>query len=260
MNTGIHTGAITGYFDVAQVVLYAFWIFFAGLLIYLHRENKREGYPLESDRSGGRIKVQGFPAVPEPKTYLLPEGNLVLAPRVEHDDRPLLAHPIGAYPGAPLQPTGNPMLDNVGPAAWTLRATHPDHTVDGRPMIVPLRVDPTLSVSREDPDPRGMPVYGADRQLAGHVTDVWVDRAEPQIRYLELRTAPGRLAMLPMGFAKIDGSRREIRVKSILGAQFSSVPALASPDQITLREEDQIMAYFAGGTLYATPNRAEPLL
>mgnify|MGYP000491222488 CR=1 FL=1 len=62
------TGAITGYIDVAQLVLYAFWIFFAGLIIYLRREDKREGYPLESERSGS-VTVQGFPAVPAPKTF-----------------------------------------------------------------------------------------------------------------------------------------------------------------------------------------------
>jgi len=32
------TGAITGYIDVAQLTLYAFWIFFAGLVFYLRRE------------------------------------------------------------------------------------------------------------------------------------------------------------------------------------------------------------------------------
>jgi hypothetical protein len=42
------TGAITGYVDAAQVVLYVFWIFFAGLIVYLIREGKREGYPLEA--------------------------------------------------------------------------------------------------------------------------------------------------------------------------------------------------------------------
>ena len=48
---GMHEfGAITGYIDVAQMVLYAFWIFFAGLIYYLHREDKREGYPLVSER------------------------------------------------------------------------------------------------------------------------------------------------------------------------------------------------------------------
>ncbi|HEY5309302.1 MAG TPA: photosynthetic reaction center subunit H, partial [Casimicrobiaceae bacterium] len=48
----MHAGAITSYIDVAQIALYAFWIFFAGLIFYLRREDKREGYPLESDRSG----------------------------------------------------------------------------------------------------------------------------------------------------------------------------------------------------------------
>ena len=35
------TGAITQYVDVAQLVLWAFWIFFAGLIYYLVRENHR---------------------------------------------------------------------------------------------------------------------------------------------------------------------------------------------------------------------------
>ncbi len=58
---------ITEYIDVAQLTLYAFWIFFAGLIIYLRREDKREGYPLESDREG--ITVQGWPAMPPTKTF-----------------------------------------------------------------------------------------------------------------------------------------------------------------------------------------------
>ncbi|MBP8290924.1 MAG: photosynthetic reaction center subunit H, partial [Chromatiaceae bacterium] len=64
----MYTGALTSHLDVAQIVLYAFWLFFAGLIIYLRREDKREGYPLESDRS--QIKVVGFPSMPEPKTFL----------------------------------------------------------------------------------------------------------------------------------------------------------------------------------------------
>ena len=31
----METGAITSYIDVAQVVLYAFWIFFAGLIYWI---------------------------------------------------------------------------------------------------------------------------------------------------------------------------------------------------------------------------------
>ena len=70
------SAALTQYVDVAQVVLYAFWIFLAGVIIYLHREDKREGYPLESERSA-HIVVQGWPAVPAPKTYLLADGSTV---------------------------------------------------------------------------------------------------------------------------------------------------------------------------------------
>ena len=75
-------GNITGYVDLAQILLYVFWIFFAGLIYYLVQENHREGYPMESG-SGGRAVVKGFP-IPEPKTFLLEGGQLVvneMAPR-----------------------------------------------------------------------------------------------------------------------------------------------------------------------------------
>ena len=42
--------------------------------------------------------------------------------------------------------------------------------------------------------------------------------------------------------------------------QFLAAPALKNPDQITLLEEDKVSAYFAGGYMYATPNRQEPAL
>lgn len=57
----------TDYFDLAQISLYAFWLFFAGLVYYLRREDKREGYPLVSDRPN--VTVQGFPAVPPTKVF-----------------------------------------------------------------------------------------------------------------------------------------------------------------------------------------------
>jgi photosynthetic reaction center H subunit len=70
----MHSGAITSYIDVAQLTLYAFWIFFAGLILYLRREDKREGYPLESDRSqhGAHRRVQGFPPIPERQDLQMP--------------------------------------------------------------------------------------------------------------------------------------------------------------------------------------------
>ena len=38
-------------FDIAQLSLYLFWAFFIGLVIYLQKENMREGYPLENEQS-----------------------------------------------------------------------------------------------------------------------------------------------------------------------------------------------------------------
>jgi photosynthetic reaction center H subunit len=253
------TGAVTSYIDVAQIALYAFWIFFAGLIFYLRREDKREGYPLESDRTG-RVRVQGFPAIPPPKTFRLASGQTVQAPRQERPARPILAQPIGSYLGAPLQPTGNPMVDAIGPSSYADRADHPDMTVDGLPMIVPLRAAPGFTVADKDPDPRGMEVYGADHELAGRVRDLWIDRAEPQIRYLEVETTGARHVLLPITFAKIDGGRRRIAVKSILASQFAAVPKIAHADQISALEEDRITAYYGGGNLYATPARSEPFL
>jgi len=253
-------GAITDYIDVAQIALYVFWIFFAGLIMYLRREDKREGYPLESYRSGS-VLVQGLPGIPKPKTFLLHDGGTVLAPNAAYrDTRVIKATPTGPYPGAPLEPTGNPMLDGVGPCSYAERADIPDQTIDGKPMIVPSRLAPGFGVSPKDPNPIGMDVYGADKVQGGVVTEIWVDRAEPQIRYIELTATGGRQVLLPFTFAKFDATRRRVNVRSILGSQFATVPATATLDQITRLEEDKIQAYYAGGNLYATPARAEPLL
>jgi photosynthetic reaction center H subunit len=253
-------GAITSYIDVAQIALYVFWAFFAGLIYYLHGENKREGYPLESERSG-HVNVQGFPSIPKPKTYLLRDGRTVHAPNGLREQRDLAAEPIGRWLGAPLEPTGNPMLDGVGPGAWAERADIADTTFEGELRIVPLRHAPGYGLSKKDPNPIGMPVFGADDLVGGEVVDLWVDRSEAIFRYLELevRTDAGpRRVLLPMNFSKVEKHR--VRVQSILSAQFAFVPATRLPEQITLLEEEKIMAYYGGGTLYATPQRQEPLL
>jgi len=256
-------GTITGSLDVAQIVLYVFWVFAAGLIFYLRREDKREGYPLESERSG-HVRVQGFPWIPEPKTFLLPHGGIASAPSGRVDDREIRAEPITRALGAPLEPTGNPLVDGVGPAAYANRADEPELTVDGHPAIVPIRVAADHYVADEDlaNDPRGMEVFGADRMLAGTVRDLWIDRTEPQIRYLEVEVAGGqgsRRVLLPMTLVQLN-RRRQVFVQSILAAQFADVPGLQNPDQVTKREEDRIAAYYAGGNLYATPSRLGPIL
>jgi photosynthetic reaction center H subunit len=258
--------AITQYIDVAQLALYAFWLFFAGLVYYLRGEDKREGYPLQSDVSH-RTPVQGFPRVPDPKTFALPHGGgTVQAPGPQAPQPELRADPVGAWPGAPLQPTGDPMLDAVGPASYANRANVPDLTFEGAPKIVPLRVATDFSIESRDPDPRGMEVVGADGNVGGVIRDVWVDRAEAMIRYLEADVqdpqapAGARRVLVPINFARVDGRRRQVRVKALLARHFANVPALANGDQVTLLEEDRIMGYYGGGHLYATPERLGPVL
>ncbi|MCW1842489.1 photosynthetic reaction center subunit H [Prosthecomicrobium hirschii] len=247
--------------DLAQVVLYVFWLFFAGLIFYLHRENKREGYPLQSDRSNERVSIVGFPEPPPSKTFHLPHGGTVTVPEDRVDRRAVAAVPVAPWPGAPLTPTGNPMLDGVGPGAWAERLDEPDLTVDGDPKIVPLRVATDYYPAPQDPDPRGMTVVGGDRKVAGTIVDAWVDRSEFIFRYYEAElTGSGRRVLIPVNFAAIDGRRRSVRVDAIFAAQFQSVPALRNADQVTFLEEEKICAYFGGGLLYAEPKRTESWL
>ncbi len=256
------TGAITGYIDVAQLVLYGFWLFFAGLIFYLRREDKREGYPLESDRSAD-VRVEGFPAVPSAKVFALAHGGTYEAPGDPSPEREIAAEPAAPWPGAPLEPTGDPMVEGVGPAAWaTDRMDEPELTLEGEPRIVPMRVATDFSVEPRGPDPRGMQVFGADGELGGTVRDIWVDRSEPQPRYLEVEVPMGtetRNVLLPITLSVV-GARGRVGVKSILGEQFRRVPVLRNPDLVTQLEEDRICAYYGGGHLYAMPSRQESLI
>lgn len=255
----MQTGAITGYIDVAQIALYVFWLFFAGLVYYLLRENKREGYPLVTERPGHF--VEGFPPVPAPKSFLLPDGDTVTVPRVDAPEPALDAEPVAGWPGAPLQPIGNAMLAGVGPSAWAARKDAPEVVQElSENRVVPLRVATDNFLDPESPDPRGMEVVGVDGVVGGIVSDVWIDRSETFVRYLEVTLAAGPSVLLPMPLAKINIATRRVFVKSILGSQFVDVPMLASPHQVTLREEDRIQAYYAGGNLFATASRLEPLL
>lgn len=257
--------------DLVEILFTLFWIFFAFLIMYLHRENKREGYPLDSDRtdrSGGRVMVHGFPRTPDPKTYHLLDGRSVTVPRKDPDQAPP-AVPAGRYPGAPLAPTGEPLGARIGPGSWSDRDDVPDHTLHGEDRIVPMRVaeefvvtqpDNLLGFKRPKTDPRGYPVLGADGEEAGTVADLWVDLCEPMISYFEvaLNSGEGRHVLLPIGFSRVTSN--SIKVASINADQFAGVPATASPDRITRLEEDKVCAYYAGGTLYATEERQEPLL
>ena len=251
----METGAITQYVDVAQIVLYLFWIFFAGLIYYLIRENHREGYPMDSGRENGP-KIVGWP-VPGPKTFKMADGHQTLAPDFSRPDGAYQGQPSHGWNGAPLEPVGDPLLAGVGPGAWAQRADVPDLTYHGEAKIVPLRVATDHEVSVQDVNPIGLPVIGGDGEVAGHVKDLWVDRSETLFRYLEVELPNGQSVLTPTPFARI--RRKEVEVASILSYQFANVPKLRNPDQITLLEEEKVSAYYGAGTLYATPSRQEPL-
>jgi photosynthetic reaction center H subunit len=256
----MQTGALTSYFDVAQLALYAFWLFFAGLIYYLLRENKREGYPMISDRPGRH--PEGWPGVPPPKTFVLADGQTRVAPRPEGNEQ-VNAVATAAWEGSARQPVGDAMLAGIGPGSYAqFRPDVPDHTFDDAlPKIVPLRAAPDFWVATEDPNPIGMEVFGTGGVHAGTVVDCWIDRSEVVIRYLEVELKDGGdHVLVPLNYAKINKKRRQIRVNSITADQFQTVPRIKDNETVTLLEEEKLVAYFAGGLMYATPKRQGPLL
>jgi len=250
-------GAITGYIDIAQITLYLFWIFFAGLILYLLQEGKREGFPLDTEREGQKFGAF-FPPIPEPKTFRLPDGGSKTVPDFKADRREIKGKPIFRDYDAPLDPTGDPLVDGLGPAAWAERADVPDHDRHGKPRLAPLRLATAFNIAEGDPDPRGMPVIAADRQIVGNIADCWVDQTESLIRYLEINLNDGGNRLVPMTLSRINRAKKRVEIKSITAAQFANVPVTKNPDQVTLLEEDKISAYYAGGHFYATPDRREP--
>lgn len=254
---------IVGSLDFATLLFTLFNIFFVGLVLYLFKEGRREGFPLEADETG-KLEDIGPTFMPDPKTYLLPDGREIKAPNYVRDpsvDGKL--ERLAPWAGAPSKPVGDPMAVQMGPGAYTLREDVPDMTHERLTKIVPMSTLEDFSVAKQDVDPRGLDVVGADDVVAGKISDIWVDRAEALVRYYEVElNAPegeeGRKVLLPYAFANVKGNQGKVLVPSILAEQFAGVPAHASPIQVTKLEEDKISGYYGGGLLYATPDRKEP--
>lgn len=251
---------ITAGFDVALLVFYAFVAFFIGLIFYLRREDRREGYPLE-DTVSGRLTVAGGPlSAAATKSFKLPFGQgTVTAPTKGREPVDIAARRTDRFPGAPYAPTGDPLADGIGPAAWADRAKRPDLDMEGHPRIVPLGVATGFSIAREDSDLSGFDVVGADGASAGTVSDLWIDKSDRLVRYIQVETSGGAV-LAPMMMARIDRRGRRVVIDALLASQFAAVPKIAATDQITLYEEERVQAYFGGGYLYATPERQEPFL
>ena len=245
-------GAITEHLDGVQILVAAFFVFFGWLVYVLRQEDKREGYPMQDVTPVNR-PIEGFPVAPPAKAYNRLKGGTTQMPH-HYGSSKVLAERLLRFPGAPLVPLGNPMLAEVGPGAFPLREDEP-LLAHGHPQVVPLRVAKDWSVAKGDADPRGMPVLDARATPVGTVEDLWVDRSVKILRYLEvalaLPNAAPRRVLLPIYYADVSKRRRRVRVRALLAYQFADVPALASPDQITAREEDRVNAYYSSGLLFS---------
>jgi photosynthetic reaction center H subunit len=250
-----------GNFDLASAAIWLFWIFFAGLVYYLQTENMREGYPLETD-DGAPAPNQGPFPVPKDKSFILPHGRgTVTVPSGQRGDRPVLAlQRTSKAAGSPYVPTGDPMLDGVGPASWAPRRDLPELDGHGHIKIKPMASLPDFKVSAGT-DPRGKPVVTGDGEVVGRVTDMWIDVPEQLVRFMTMDLNPegtGQTRLIPMNFARI--KRDRVVIRSLYAKNMADIPTIKGTEEVTLLEEEKIMAYFGGGTMYADPSREEPLL
>jgi len=238
-------GALTEQIDIPQLAVAAFFVGFIALIIYLRREDRREGYPAVDPADSPRADRTTTPV----KVFALLEGGETSAP---HD---FPTPPINATrdftAGNALTPTGDPLLAGVGPGAYVMRSDKPFLDGEDEPELQPLRKATAWSVMPGDSDPRGMAVLDARGAPVGTVADIWVDREIKILRYLEVQldTAP-RTVLVPIYATKIDERRRRVRVRDLLAGQFAQAPRLKNPDEITAREEDQVNAYCAGGLFF----------
>jgi len=255
------TGTFFGTVDLAQVALYAFWLFFALLIYYLQTENMREGYPLE-DEDANLAPNQGPFPVPSPKTRTLPHGRGEwTVPSRENEDAhrrtDLALERTSPTGGWPMRPTGDPMADGVGPASWVPRADTPELDGKGYPKIVPMAAHENFTVAAGR-DPRGLPVMGRDKEVVGTVSDMWIDEAEQLVRFIEIELSSelgGGKRLIPMQLAVI--RRTSVMVRSLVKERFAGIPTTKSDKQVTLLEEDKIAAYVAAGNLYGAEKEAK---
>ncbi|WP_299751990.1 photosynthetic reaction center subunit H [uncultured Tateyamaria sp.] len=255
------TATFFGEFDLASLALWLFYIFFAGLIIWIQRENMREGYPLEDDEGNASSNSGLFP-LPEDKSFELPHGRgTVTVPSGQMPERAdIPMKRTGPGNGYPLEPTGDPMLDGVGPASWAPRRDVPELDGHGHPKIIPMSANDSFRFATGR-DPRGLPLMSGDGEVVGKVVDMWIDEPEQLVRYLEYtldaKWGTGN-RLVPLTLARIKSDR--VVVRTLYGKHFATVPQHASATQVTMLEEEKICGYYGGGVLYADSSRQEPKL
>ena len=203
---------ILGNLDLASISLWIFFIFFVGLVIWIQRENQREGYPL-LDEDGSQADAGSVFPNPADKTFKLPHGRgEYTVPSGQTPERTDINEKLTRQfdsGGFPFDPVGNPLADGVGPGSWAPRRDEPELDGHGHPKIIPMSGSESFRVAAGR-DPRGLPVVAGDGAIVGKVTDMWIDEPEQMVRYLELELDAefgGGSRLVPLTFARIWGNR-----------------------------------------------------
>jgi photosynthetic reaction center H subunit len=256
---------IVGGLDVAELVFYLFFLFFLGLVIYLRREDRREGYPLEEDDSGLLLAGESAVQRASPKVFNLPNGTSV-SPELDRRREPVAIPGTVRAPwnGSPLEPTGNPLTAGVGPGAWvSTREDVPEMDRHGQPRILPIGMATGFRILDGEPNPVGWTVRGSDGATAGIVSDVWVDTGDHLVRYLAVEV-PGEVGtnpvLMPITMCSVRRGEGVVDCDSLPADAFAGCPRPAKATQVTKLEEDRITGYFGAGYLYGSPDGAEPWL
>ena len=246
-------GAI-GNLDVAQIVLYAFFAFFTALIWYLRREDRREGYPLESEAAR---RVQGARLSADPVAEDLPSRRGGVAQRPDYAARrsPVKAAKVEPWPGAPLQPTRRSDARRGRPRRLQRNAPSRPLQDDAWRGSDFAAAHSAISRSRRWRNPIGFSVVGADHTSVGVDQSMFGSIAPKSHRALSTKCsspAPSRRVLLPVYFAASSRSAAASWSRRCSPNSSSNVPALGTPDRVTMLEEDRIAAYYGAGTLYAT--------
>ncbi len=129
----------------------------------------------------------------------------------------------------------------------------PELTGEGDPKIQPMSGHEHFFVSA-GAIPRGMPVVCNDDNVVGYVADLWIDVPEQLIRYLEIEleaNAGGGRCLAPIQLVRV--RPRYVDIRTLDTARMAQVPKTASMGQITLLEEEKLVAFYGGGELYCRP-------
>ena len=114
-NTTLMTTTTLANFDIVGILFFLFVLWFFGLILYLRREDRREGYPLEEDTTGRLEKIEGFLWFARPKQFRMADGSIIAKPDLLRETRPLALKrlavvkaedPIAGFPLGKLQAEG----------------------------------------------------------------------------------------------------------------------------------------------------------